>query len=90
MSGFVRSALLAAALGASLHADLFNIANTIPNMLYILLAGGVFNAVLVPQLVRSMRNDPDGGDAYTNRIVTARGALPRRRHRRCSSSPRRG
>ncbi|GAB6984474.1 murein biosynthesis integral membrane protein MurJ [Nocardioides pyridinolyticus] len=70
MSGFVRSALLAVALGASLHADLFNIANTIPNMLYILLAGGVFNAVLVPQLVRSMRNDADGGDAYLSRVVT--------------------
>jgi putative peptidoglycan lipid II flippase len=39
-------------------------------MLYILLAGGVVNAVLVPQLVRAMRNDPDGGDAYTNRIIT--------------------
>ena len=70
MSGFVRSALLAAALGVSLHADLFNIANTIPTMLYILLAGGVFNAVLVPQLVRSQKNDPDGGAAYTNRVVT--------------------
>ncbi|WP_395690330.1 murein biosynthesis integral membrane protein MurJ [Nocardioides sp.] len=70
MSGFVRSALLAAALGAQLHADLFNISNTIPNMLYILLAGGVVNAVLVPQLVRSMGHDPDGGDAYTNRIIT--------------------
>ena len=73
MSGFVRSALLAAALGAWLHADLFTIANTIPNMLYILLAGGVFNAVLVPQLVRTMRNDPDGGDAYLSRIVTLAG-----------------
>ena len=70
VSGFVRGALLAAALGAYLHADLFNIANTIPNMLYILLAGGVFNAVLVPQLVRAMKNDPDGGESYTNRIVT--------------------
>src|SRR4051812_39756346 len=70
MSGFVRNALLAAALGTQLHADVFTIANTIPNMLYILLAGGVFNAVLVPQLVRAMKNDADGGDAYTNRIVT--------------------
>ena len=69
-SGFVRAALLAAALGAFLHADVFNIANTIPNMLYILLAGGVVNAVLVPQLVRAMRSDPDGGDAYTNRVMT--------------------
>ena len=53
-SGLVRTALLAAALGGALHADVFNVANTIPNMLYILLAGGVFNAVLVPQLVRSL------------------------------------
>jgi putative peptidoglycan lipid II flippase len=73
VTGFVRGALLAAALGAYLHADLFNIANTIPNMLYILLAGGVFNAVLVPQLVRAMKNDPDGGEAYTNRIITLAG-----------------
>ncbi|GAB3198438.1 hypothetical protein GCM10027062_12610 [Nocardioides hungaricus] len=70
MSGFVRSALLVAALGNALRADLFTIANTIPNMLYILLAGGVINAVLVPQLVRSMRNDADGGDAYLDRVVT--------------------
>ncbi len=70
LSGFVRSLLLALALGTQLHADVFTIANTIPNMLYILLAGGIFNAVLVPQLVRTMQNDPDGGDAYLNRIVT--------------------
>ena len=70
LSGFVRSALLVAALGNGLHAELFNLANTVPNMLYILLAGGVFNAVLVPQLVRTMKSDPDGGEAYTNRIVT--------------------
>jgi putative peptidoglycan lipid II flippase len=69
-SGYVRNLLLAAALGNGLHADLFNIGNTIPNMLYILLAGGVFNAVLVPQLVRAQSNDPDGGEAYTNRIIT--------------------
>lgn len=69
-SGYVRSLLLAAALGLGLHADVFTIANTIPNMLYILLAGGVFNAVLVPQLVRAMKNDADGGEAYTNRIIT--------------------
>ena len=69
-SGYLRSLLLAAALGNLLHADLFTIGNTVPNMLYILLAGGIFNAVLVPQLVRAMRSDPDGGEAYTNRIVT--------------------
>ena len=70
LSGFVRGILLAAALGVGLHADVFNIANTVPNMLYILLAGGVVNAVLVPQLVRSQKFDADGGDAFTNRIMT--------------------
>jgi putative peptidoglycan lipid II flippase len=70
LSGFVRNAMLAAALGTALHADIFTIANTIPNMLYILFAGGVFNAVLVPQLVRASKQDPDGGDGYTNRVIT--------------------
>ena len=69
-SGYLRAGLLVAALGSGLHADVFNIANTIPNMLYILLAGGVFNAVLVPQLVKAIRNNPDGGAAYTNRVIT--------------------
>lgn len=69
-SGYLRAGLLVAALGTGLHADVFNIANTVPNMLYILLAGGVFNAVLVPQLVRAIKNDADGGEAYTNRVIT--------------------
>lgn len=70
ISGALRSVLLVAALGSGLHADVFNIANTVPNMAYILLAGGVFNAVLVPQLVRAMKQDLDGGDAYANRVIT--------------------
>lgn len=70
MSGFVRSSLLVAALGAGVHAELFNLANTVPNMVYILLAGGIFNAVLVPQLVRAMKQDQDRGEAYTNRVMT--------------------
>ena len=53
----------------AVHAEAFNVANTIPNSLYILVAGGVFNTVLVPQLVRAIKNDPDGGDAYANRII---------------------
>ena len=70
LTGFVRAGLLAAAIGVSLHAEVFNVANTIPNSLYILVAGGVFNTVLVPQLVRAIKTDADGGDAYANRIIT--------------------
>jgi len=68
--GFVRLALIAAAIGTALRADIFNAANTIPNSLYILLAGGVFNTVLVPQLVRAIKNHDDGGQDFTNRILT--------------------
>lgn len=74
LTGFVRAGMLAAAIGVSLHAEVFNVANTIPNSLYILVAGGVFNTVLVPQLVRAIKGDADGGDAYANRIITL-GAL---------------
>ncbi len=70
LTGFLRAALVLAALGKSLDADVFTQANTVPNSLYILVAGGVFNVVLVPQLVRSMRNDSDGGQAYAQRVLT--------------------
>ena len=68
--GFVRIALLAAAIGTTLRGDIFTAANTIPNSLYILLAGGVFNTVLVPQLVRAIKNHSDGGQDFTNRLLT--------------------
>ncbi len=70
VTGLLRAVLLAAAIGTQANADLFDIANTIPNSLYILLAGGVFNVVLVPQLVRAMKHDEDGGTAYANRVIT--------------------
>jgi putative peptidoglycan lipid II flippase len=53
------------------QAEMFTIATTVPNSMYILLAGGVLNTVLVPQIVRAIRSDKDRGDAYTNRIMTA-------------------
>jgi putative peptidoglycan lipid II flippase len=70
--GFVRLMLLVFLFGnGSRQADMFTIANTVPNSMYILLAGGVLNTVLVPQIVRAIRGDKDGGEAYTNRIMTA-------------------
>ncbi|MGH3358416.1 MAG: murein biosynthesis integral membrane protein MurJ [Nocardioidaceae bacterium] len=70
LTGFARTALVAVALGVSINADVFTVANTIPNTMYILVAGGVFNVVLVPQLVRAMKNDADGGQAYASRVIT--------------------
>jgi putative peptidoglycan lipid II flippase len=71
VTGFARITLLAAAIGTGLRNDVFTVANTIPNSLYILLAGGVFNTVLVPQLVRAIKQHDDGGQDYTDRMITA-------------------
>lgn len=70
-TGLIRNLLTVAALGTALFADTFNVANTIPTILYILLAGGALNAVFVPQLVRSMREDEDGGSAFASRLLTS-------------------
>ncbi len=69
--GFFRLVLLAYLFGnGTRQAEMFTIANQLPNSMYILLAGGVLNTVLVPQLVRAIRTDADQGEAYTNRIMT--------------------
>lgn len=69
--GFVRVAILAAAIGqvGSASADSFAIANQLPNSIYALTVGGLLSAVLVPQIVRAAK-DPDGGARYINKIVT--------------------
>ncbi|MCX4793866.1 murein biosynthesis integral membrane protein MurJ [Streptomyces sp. NBC_01242] len=69
-TGFVRSAVVVAALGTGLQADGYTVANTVPNILYTLLIGGGLNAVFVPELVRAARNHADGGAAYTDRLLT--------------------
>lgn len=53
------------------QADMLTLAQMVPNSLYILFAGGALNTVLVPQIVRHIKHDDDGGEAYTNRIMTA-------------------
>ena len=69
--GFGRFVLLVILFGnGTRQADMFTLANTVPNSMYILLAGGVLNTVLVPQIVRAVKSDADRGEAYTNRIMT--------------------
>ncbi|MFC9481792.1 murein biosynthesis integral membrane protein MurJ [Streptomyces griseus] len=68
-TGFVRSAVVVAALGTGLTADGYTVANTVPNILYILLIGGALNAVFVPELVRAAKEHADGGAAYTDRLL---------------------
>jgi putative peptidoglycan lipid II flippase len=71
LTGFARAAIIAAALGLTVAtADVFNVPNVIPNMLYILVGGGILNSVLVPVLVRAIKNDADGGAAYSQRLYS--------------------
>lgn len=73
--GLLRTLLLAAVVGTTgLAAEAFTVANTLPNSLYLLLAGGTLNAVLVPQIIRA-RTRPDAGEDFVNRLVTAAIAL---------------
>jgi len=69
VTGFFRAILAVAVLGTALLADTYNVANTMPNILYNLLVGGALTAIFVPQLVRSFK-DEDGGDGFASRLVT--------------------
>lgn len=69
ITGFIRGLLIVAVLGTALLADTYNVANTMPNILYNLLVGGALTAIFVPQLVRSFK-DEDGGQAFASRLVT--------------------
>jgi|688.fasta_scaffold15003_7 putative peptidoglycan lipid II flippase len=70
ITGLVRGLLLVAVLGTTLLGDTFNVANTMPNILYNLIIGGALTAVFVPQIVRAT-SDEDGGSAFISRLVTA-------------------
>ncbi|MDR3069999.1 MAG: murein biosynthesis integral membrane protein MurJ [Propionibacteriaceae bacterium] len=69
--GLARAMLIAAVLGnGTMRGESFNLAMVVPNSLYILLAGGTLNNVLVPQIAKAAENDEDGGEAFINRIMT--------------------
>ncbi|KPI07778.1 integral membrane protein MviN [Actinobacteria bacterium OK074] len=70
LTGFIRSALIVSALGVGLLGDTFQVAYQLPTMIYILTVGGGLNSVFVPQLVRAMKEDEDGGEAFANRLLT--------------------
>jgi putative peptidoglycan lipid II flippase len=70
ITGFLRTVIIAAALGSTLVGNAYTTAQWFPGMVYELLLGGILTSVLVPVLVRASRREPDGGEAYTQRLVT--------------------
>jgi putative peptidoglycan lipid II flippase len=75
ITGLLRDVAMTAALGLGIVADLFTVGNTIPNTVYVLTVGGAMNAVFVPQLVRRMREDSDGGAGFADRLLTLTGVI---------------
>jgi putative peptidoglycan lipid II flippase len=55
-------------LGSTVN-DTFINANNLPNLIFLLVAGGVFNAVLVPQIIKAS-TAPDRGADYISRLLT--------------------
>lgn len=71
VTGFARTLALAAALGAAAVGDAYNGANSLPNMVYEMLIGGVMASILVPVLVRSRIRGCDNSVVFTQRLVLA-------------------
>jgi putative peptidoglycan lipid II flippase len=67
--GFVRNALIGMTLGAAVG-DAYTSAQFLPSQIYELLLGGILSSVLIPLLVRRRKADPDGGQAYTQKLLT--------------------
>lgn len=72
--GLVRNLVLIAAVGVNIGAaNAFDVANKIPNVLFAILASGMLNAVLVPQIVRAYQRK--GGQEFVNRLLTVAGVI---------------
>ncbi|WP_307844068.1 murein biosynthesis integral membrane protein MurJ [Sanguibacter suaedae] len=70
--GLVRNLLLVAVIGATGSiADAFDIANKVPNILFAIIAGGVLNAVIVPQVMRAYRSP--NSQEYLDKLLTLSG-----------------
>ena len=73
ITGVLRDVAMTAALGFFLVSDAFSLGNTLPNIVYLLLIGGALNSVFVPQLVRHIESDADGGKAFSDRLLSLTG-----------------
>ncbi len=70
ITGIFRDIALVAAIGTAIFADTYSVANSLPNIIYILIAGGAINAVFIPALVRHMKDDADGGQQFTDQLLS--------------------
>lgn len=67
--GFIKGIVLGIAVAGTVVVDIFEAVNFLPNLIFLMLAGGVFNAVLIPQIAKASKN-PDGGSDFISRLLT--------------------
>jgi putative peptidoglycan lipid II flippase len=67
LTGLLRVAVLAYAVGRASLADTYNLANSTPNIVYELILGGVLSATLVPLFVENLER---GDDRATSALFT--------------------
>lgn len=69
--GFVKGIVLGIAIAGSsvTVANIFEGANNLPNLIFLMIAGGVFNAVLIPQIAKASKQ-PDKGTDFISRLLT--------------------
>lgn len=75
LTGFGRTFALAWALGATALGDAYNVANTAPNMIFQLAAGGVLSSAVVPLLARTRERERGAAAGAIYGVVIAGGAV---------------
>ncbi|POH73786.1 murein biosynthesis integral membrane protein MurJ [Arthrobacter glacialis] len=67
--GFIKAIVLGIAIANSTVGNIFEGANYLPNLIFLMLAGGLFNAVLIPQIAKASKQ-PDKGTDFISRLLT--------------------
>lgn len=67
--GFLKGIVLGYAIAGTTVGNIFEGANNLPNLIFLMVAGGVFNAVLIPQIAKASKH-PDKGSDFISRLLT--------------------
>jgi putative peptidoglycan lipid II flippase len=70
LTGFLRTLVQVYVLGTAMLSNVYNNANTLPNVVYNLALGGILTSVIVPLIVNARKREADGGEAYSQRMFT--------------------
>ncbi|MEZ5309161.1 MAG: lipid II flippase MurJ [Microthrixaceae bacterium] len=73
VTGLMRVAALTAALGLTSLADVYNLANTSPNIIYELVIGRVLSSTLVPLFIQAHQDSPKGADDNAESVMVSVG-----------------